>query len=290
MKRRFAAPLLSLVLLTVLTAPAQVAVELKLGQEKFLPGEEFEVAVRVVNNSGQTLQLGAAPDWVRFNVESLDGRSVTPTSEPPVENPFTLDSTKRGTLRVDLAPHFDLRRPGRYRISASVFIREWNRAFPTAPVEFEVVDGTRMWEQEFGVPAAAPGTPPEMRRYALQQANYNRQQLRLFIRVSAADGSVLKLISAGPMISFSHPEPRVDRRSRLHVLYQSGPKTFEYLVVGPDGELELRQTHEYTETRPRLRLDDTGELGITGGARVPRATDLGPAAVAKDDTGKNIAP
>lgn len=279
-----------LVLLMPLAVSAQVAVQVELPQDKFLPGEEFEAAVRIVNNSGQSLQLGASPDWVRFTIETLDGRAVPQRSDPPVENPFTLDSTKRGTLRVDLAPHFDLRRPGRYRISASVAIAEWNRAFTTAAVEFEVVDGTRLWEQEFGVPGSDPGQPPEMRRYALQQANFNRQQLRLFVRVSAADGSVLKLINAGPMISFSHPDPRVDRRSRLHLLYQSGPKTFEYLVIDPDGELKIRQTHEYTDTRPRLRLDDAGDWQVSGGVRVPRATDLGPAAVAKDDTGKQNAP
>jgi hypothetical protein len=220
------------------------------------------------------LRLGEEVDWVKFTVETLDGRVVLQQSEPPVKNPFDFDSSKRATLRVDLAPHFDLRPLGRYRVSATVTVPSWSRQLVTTPVPFEVVEGTRLWEKEFGVPGVEPGQPPEMRKYALQQANYLRSQLRLYLRVSAGDGSVIKLINVGPMISFSHPEPRLDRTSRLHLLYQSGAKSFEYLVVSPAGAIEVRQLYEYSETRPRLRVEENGEFKVFGGARVKRSDDL----------------
>jgi hypothetical protein len=255
-------------------AQAQLSVQVELSQDKLLPGESFNPAVRIVNTSGQTLRLGETPDWIKFSIETMDGRPVPQQTELPAKEAFELESTKRATLRLDLAPHFDLRSPGRYRISATVSVPNWNRQLETKPVEFEVVQGTRLWEQEFGVPSAEPGQPPEMRKYALQQANYLRNQLRLYVRVSAGDGTVIKLINAGQMISFSNPEPRLDRTSRLHLLYQNGAKTFEYLVVTPDGTIAVRQLHEYNETRPRLRVEESGEIKVVGGVRVKRNDDL----------------
>jgi hypothetical protein len=117
--------------------------------------------------------------------------------------------------------------------------------------------------------------------------------LRLYLRVSGSDGNVIKLVNVGPMISFSNPEPRLDKQSRLHLLYQSGAKTFEYLVVSPAGDIEIRQTHEYAETRPRLRLDESGDFKIAGGVRVPRANDLpvvDDEGVVKDDKGTEQKP
>jgi len=290
MKNRLA--VLLLVLASMRPALAQLDVEVVLEQDKFLPGEPFVAAVRLENSSGQMLRLGEEMDWVKFTVETVDGRPAPQRGEPPVKNPFDFDSTKRATLRVDLEPHFDLRPPGRYRISATVTVPSWSRQLVTKPVAFEVVEGTRLWEQEFGVPNTEPGQLPEMRKYALQQANYLRKQLRLYLRVSAEDGSVIKLINVGPMISFSHPEPRLDRTSRLHLLYQSGAKTFEYLVVSPAGAIEVRQLYEYSETRPRLRVEENGEFKIIGGVRVKRAEDLPVepilVPVKKDDKGTEV--
>ena len=243
MNIRLIAP--ALLLVTLLRLNAQLSVEVLLDQDKYLPGETFEVSVRMVNTSGQTLQFGETSDWLKFSIETTDGRPVQPRGEPPVKTPFTLESTKRATFQVDLAPHFDLRPTGRYRISAAVAVPAWGKELTAKPVPFEVVQGTRLWEQEFGVPSTEPGLPPELRRYALQQANYLRNQLRLYVRVSGADGTVIKLINAGPMISFSNPEPRLDKQSRLHLLYQSGAKTFEYLVVSPDGVIEAFESIDH---------------------------------------------
>ena len=76
------------------------------------------------------------------------------------------------------------------------------------------------------------------------------------------------------MIGFGQPEPQLDRQSRLHLLYQNAAKTFAYLLVNPDGEIMVRQTYEYSESRPRLRLDEGGLIVVTGGARKFTREDL----------------
>jgi hypothetical protein len=284
-------PVLAVVLLTaILPARAQIAVEMVLDQEQYLPAEEFLAGVRITNHSGQTLHLGEDTDWVVFSIEKLVGGAVAKLSDPPVQGGFDLESTKRATMRVDLAPCYDLREPGRYAISATVKIKEWNKILTTKSVPFDIIEGTKLWEQTFGVPRPGPaGQPPEVRKYTLQQANYLKNQLRLYLRVSAADGRVLKLMNVGPMISFGQPEPQLDAQNSLHLLYQNGARTFDYRVINPDGEIKVRQTYEYTDTRPRLRLDDNGKIIVVGGTRRLTADDL-PVTTESSTNGTSLKP
>lgn len=277
-------------LASALSALAQLDIEVVLDQEKYLPAEQVVAGIRIVNRSGQTLTLGEDADWAQFTVEKLDMGGIHQATPPPLQGAFTLESGKQATVKVDIAPSYDLRRQGRYVISAIVKIKEWNQSLTTKPAQFEVVEGTKLWEQSFGVPAPAGiARPPEMRKYALQQANYLKNQLRLYCRVSAGDGQVIKMLNVGPMIGFGQPEPQIDSQSRLHILYQYAAKTFSYLIVTPDGEIVLRQSYEYTDTRPRLRLDDFGKIVVTGGMRLMSDNDL-PAPVKVKDEGKVLNP
>lgn len=269
--------LLLAMLIPAVSAFAQVEVEVVMDQDKFLPAEELMAGVRIVNRSGQTLRLGEAADWIKFTIEKDAGGVVHQSGEPPVKGGFDLESASRATVRVDLAPHFGLRQQGRYLITATVKIHGWDKIFTTKPMPVEIVEGTKLWEQEVGVPQ--PGGLPEMRVYTLQQANYLKNQLRLYLRVSDRHGHVIKMIKVGPMVSFGQPVQQIDQQSRLHLLYQISNKRFSYLVVKPDGEIQTRKTFEYSETRPRLLPDDKGEFSVRGGERcispddIPRATE-----------------
>ena len=146
---------------------AQVTVEVTLGQDQFLPGESLPVAARIVNRSGQTLRMGDTEGWLTFSVESREGSIVVKTGDAPVKGEFTLQSSERATRRVDLAPYFNLGRPGRYTIRATVVIKEWNQTITSAPKSFDVVEGAKLWEQEVGLPEL-PGVTnqqPEICKY-----------------------------------------------------------------------------------------------------------------------------
>ena len=255
---------------------AQVSVKVVPDQDQFLPGETLPVAVQISNRSGQTLHLGGEEDWVTFSVESKDGFVVSKSGEVPVKGDFVLDSSKVATKRVDLSPHFELGRPGRYLVTATVRIKEWDREFSGKPAAFDIITGTKLWEQEFGVPLrAGQSGDPEVRKYALQQANYLKRELRLYARVTdASEAKVFRVFSIGPLVSFSRPEPQVDKSSNLHVLCQSGARAFTYSVINPDGELVARQTYDYINSRPRLKVDDAGKIVVVGGLRRPTRDDL----------------
>ncbi len=258
---------------------AQVTVEVKLNQDQFLPGESIPVQVRITNLSGQTLHLGDDSNWLTFDLEARDNFIIPKYSDPPVQGAFDLESSKVAIKRVDLAPCFSVTRPGRYEIIATVRIKDWHTQLSSDPTAFTVIQGAKLWEQTIGVPNPdGKDNPPQIRKYILQQANYLRAQLKLYLRLTDESGSkVYKVFPIGPMVSFSQPEPQVDRYSNLHVLYQNGPHSFSYTVIDPDGNIIARQTYAYVGTRPRLNADSEGRISVFGGARQKMSDDLPPA-------------
>jgi hypothetical protein len=272
-------------LVVAFTVPvrSQVTVEVKLEQEQFLPGESLTAAVRITNRSGQTLRLGEENDWLTFSVESREGAVIAKNAEAAVVGPFTLETSKRAIKRVDLESCFGLTEPGRYSIVATVRIKEWDHQVNSPPTSFNIIEGAKLWEQAFGLPHSHPSqtnATPEVRKYILQQANYLKGQIRLYLRLTdASGGKAFRVLPIGQLVSFSRPDPQIDRFSNLHVLYANGPHSYSYSVFDPDGELLTRETYDYVGTRPRLHPDEEGNVKVAGGVRrAPRneSPDLKP--------------
>ncbi len=258
-------------LASALWVGAQVSVEVALDQTQLLRDESLPVKVRIVNRSGQTLHLGEGKGWLTFTVQNKEGLLVARGSEVPVEGAFELESSSVATRLVELMPYFDLSIPGQYTVTATIQVPQWEREISSRPTPFEIVRGVKIWEEDFGV----PGTPgiPEARKYALQQANYLKE-LTLYVRLTnPSETKVFRVFPIGPLLSFSRPEAQIDRESKLHVLWQTGARSFQYCVVTPDGDLVRRQIHSYTQTRPVLRSRD-GEIVVSGGMRRLSRTDI----------------
>ena len=270
---------LGLWVVALLPVSAQVTVEVTQEQDQFLPAEALPTAVRITNRSGQSLRLGREQDWLTFSVQSHGDEVVPKIADVPVVDEFVLESSKVATKRVDLAPYFSLNHSGRYSVSATVRIKDWNQEITSPPRNFDIIEGARLWEQEIGVPnsTAPANATPEVRKFILQQANYLKAQLRLYLRLTDASGArTFRVFSIGPMASFSHPEPQVDKFSNLHLLYQDGAHTFRYTVVNPDGEIIARRIYDYVDKRPRLQPDMDGKILVTGGVRRITPSDVPP--------------
>lgn len=271
MKKFFAA---ALVFLVVFRAAAQVSLELALNQDEFLPNETIPLAVKVTNVSGQQLHLGADPSWLTFGVETTDGTPVPKNGEVPVVDPFDLESSQMGTKHVDLEPYFQLTRPDRYKVIATMRVKEWGLTVKSDPVFFDIIGGVDLWSQNFGV-AVTNDAPPESRQYALIKANYLQKQLRLYLQVSSNDrGCILKLQPLGTLLSFSQPEEEIGRYSKLHVLWQTGAQTFSYVIVSPDGDVLSRDLYDDFNSRPRLIINEEGDIIVHGGVRRPKPGEI----------------
>ncbi len=273
---------LSLILLSAIAADlhaqvSAVSVDLTLEQEQFLPHEDVRVAVRVTNRSGQPLQLGKENDWVTFTIQARDQYVVKQLGEVPMASEFTLESSKAGIRRANLTPYFDFRQPGRYQIVATVKIPQWDKEVASRPVTFDITTGTPLKELDFGVPSKSTNEAPVMRKYILQQAQYLKD-MRLYLRVTDPTGAnTIRILPIARMVTFSNPEAQVDKASNLHVLHQTGAKAFNYCIINPDGEIVLRQVHDYTNTRPTLKLSDDGKIFVAGG--ILRSSSNGTAAL-----------
>ena len=266
--------ILGLLLVAEGWCPAQVAIELLLDQDQFLRDESLPVKVRVMNRSGRTLHFEGEKDWLTFSIESRDGFLIAQRGELAVPGEFSLDSSQSASRTVDLMPYFDLSKPGRYIVSATLRVKAWNEELSSKPRNFDIVRGTKIWEQEFGVPSS--GGPPEVRKYALQKATYLKQ-LKLYVRLTDLnEHKVFRVVPIGPMVSFGQPEALVDKASNLHVLVQTGARSFIYTTTSPDGEILARQTHDYAQTRPVLRTGENGRILISGGVRRVTSDDHPP--------------
>lgn len=269
-------PIFTVVFLAFQLSAQVIRVEVKLDQEQFLPGETLPVTVRVFNNSGQTLHLGSDAAWLTFNIVSEDDNAaVIKTGEPDVIKSFELNSSEVATKHLDIAPYYQLKRPGRYRLVATVHIGQWGSDEASAPKEFDIIDGAELWSRDFGVPSSQTGRPPEVRKYVLEEANYLRQQLRMYVLVTdQSRRQVFKVKQIGPMVSFSQPEVQLDRNSNLHVLYQSGAQTFVYSVVNPDGNIQKQDAYDLLDTHPHLGFNSDGDIQVVGGVRRVKPGEL----------------
>ena len=259
-------------------ALAQVTAEIVFEQDLFLRSESLPLRVRINNFSGQPLVFGNIPEWLTFMVENRDGIVLRKLSDIPMPKPFTVESSKSVSLRVDLMPHFKLSEQGHYSVHAQIKIPQIEREIRTDPKGFDIISGTTLWEREVGLPGAKP---PIVRKFALQKAMFIKQ-IRLSVRVTDANETeVFRVVPLGVLLSFSEPEALVDNASQLHVLFQSGPKSFLYTIVTAEGDLIIRQTWDYANTRPRLQSADDGRVIVAGGARRILLSDLPPPRVAE---------
>lgn len=257
----------------------QVKVSVILDQQQFLPGEDVPVKVRIINHSGQTLFFGENNQWLRVSIQAQDSFVVRNTGDVPVRGVFELPPSKMATKELNIAPYFDLNRPGRYEVVATVRIEEWNQTITSMPASFDVISGSKLWERTFGVPDPMHSDgPPVVRKYLLQQANHLRTQVVLYVRITdAAEEHTIKVIPIGPMVSFSEPRAVLDGDSNLHVLYQSGPQVFTYFEINPNGMTLQQERYEYSGTRPRLFAAEDGAVTVKGGVKVPKAPSPPPA-------------
>src|SRR5580658_5238651 len=274
------------ILLVLLSAGARfaqaqlngVTAELKLVQDQYLPDEELQLKVVIANRSGQPVVLGLDNQWITFSVVGEHEYVVPKQGEMPVQGPFTLPSGQVLSRAFNPTPYFGFRQPGRYTLGATIKIVQWKQEIDCKPVSFTVSQGVplpNLGDMTFGVPPP-PGVTnvlPEVRRYSLLKLS-DLDELKLYFRLTDKNGRTLRVFPLARMLSFSDPEAQIDRANNLHALLQTGPRTFSYFVLDPNGNLLARQFHEYSRTRPTLKSNDDGEVFVGGGRRLLTWDDI----------------
>jgi hypothetical protein len=260
----------------VVSAQAQVNVEVVMSQAQYLPSEAIQIIVRVENRSGKTIHFGNE-EWLKISMEGLNGYVVTKQGDPAIGHDFDVGNGATAVARMDLEPNFAITKNGRYNVVATVELKDWDAAVSSAPKGFDVIQGFKLWEKEFGVPedtAHANNGQPEVRKYILQKATYLKH-LRLYFRLTdATESQVYRVYPIGPMVSFTSPQTELDGQNNLHVLYEEGSRTYSYTEFNPNGELVVRQTYAYVAGPPRLKMDQAGKVLVSGAARRISSDDV----------------
>ena len=264
----------------LLSLQAQVTVEIDLDQTQFIRNEAIPVTVRISNRAGKPLKIGESPDWLTFNVESRDGKTLSPGQDVFAGGNFDLASAGTVTKVIDIGPAYDLTHPGTYKLTAVARFPSLGAIASSATLSFDVVRGTSLWEEVCGVPDTAGA--PQFIRYSLLQS-YRGKELKLYLRVAEEpESAVARVIQLGSVVSFAKPEKFIDPRSHLHILYQSGARTYDYFEVTTQAAIVTRKSYESSASRPHLKVTEDGKVGIFGGLlRGPQpapATNAPPAA------------
>jgi hypothetical protein len=82
-----------------------------------------------------------------------------------------------------------------------------------------------------------------------------------------SESQVFKVTTLGQMVSFSDPDAKVDRTSQLHVLWQAGAQVFNYALINANGEVVRQEVYNNAGSRPRLVVNEQGEVAVAGGTR-----------------------
>lgn len=244
-------------------------------QDQFIPGEPIVIEVRITNVSGAPLRFGVDRDWISIEVKGLRGETVTRIAEVSAPGAVVIQNAETQSRKIDITPFFDLTRTGQYRVVAHVKVRETGEFEMSAKDKrFEILKGTRVWEQAFGVQGGSDPALPDARKFALIRSS-NPKKMRLYLRLTDIDEkNIFKVLTLGQALTFNQVEAKLDRMGLLHVLHQTGSKSFTYHVISPDADLVMRHTYDYEGTRPMLKGDGEGRVAVTGGLRKPSASDL----------------
>ncbi len=258
--------LLAAILLSALTANAQLQVDISMKRNLFIAYEPILVTVTITNLSGNELTLSDSghKNWFGLQLETLDGRPIPPVNGEYSNAPVELGPQQKISRTVNLAPLFPIGEFGGYRLKANVFSQSNNRFFASPSLNFEVTDGKVLWQKAVGVPDGSPGAGSTRTITLLSHRLSQTTQLYLRIEDKQA-GIVYCTHQLGRFLNFGNPNILLDTQNRVHILQNTAPKAFIYSKIGLNGEVLDRKSYNELSSRPELRRGSDGSVLILGG-------------------------
>jgi hypothetical protein len=256
--------------------PQGLNVRLLTDHAEYLPNESLMVGVSIENFSGTPVVLGQHPAWIQFLIQDIQGRPVVRSGNPPAGEVFVVPNAAATTRWIDLAPYFNVRKPGTYSVTAKVNVRQWKQDVRAKPQKIQVVGGIVLAARKYGVPNVLQhDAPPEIRAFKLLRKRDNGRLL-LYLRVAEEnDYTVYNVQQLGPMVQLFPPEYQFDAEGRIHVFFRSGARTYMYCAADAQGQLRKRQTYgTYLGKRPAMLFNKKDVLEIRGGRRIFARSDF----------------
>ncbi|MEP6956934.1 MAG: hypothetical protein ABI883_08915, partial [Chthoniobacterales bacterium] len=217
------------------------------------------------NLAGRDIELADAngEQWFGFEVTANEGRLLAPARRLG-EEPLLIPAGQTVTRKINLTPVFPMQDFGPYHVRANVYFGDLNKFFYSNRKVVQVGDARSIWQRTVGVPDGMPGAGGE-RTYSLL-SNRFPDHTKLYVRVEDRSTAIVySTFPIGRAIAFGEPQAELDRSNQLHVLHCAGPRTWAYSQIGLNGQLLARSTFLETKTRPTLRRQADGGIGVRGG-------------------------
>ncbi len=170
----------------------------------YLPNESLLIGVSIENFSGQPVVFGQHREWIRFLILDIKGHPVERNGNPPPGEIFIVPNASSATRWIDLAPYFNVRRPGAYFVTAKISVRQWSLNVQAEPRKIQVVGGLELAARKFGVPNHEQrDAPPEVRVFKLLRKRDNGRLL-LYLRVAEENDYIVYKVQQLNLLTFQH--------------------------------------------------------------------------------------
>lgn len=237
---------------------AQVDVRLETPRQSYLQYASIPLKVRIRNLGADSVLLknSGGKLWLDLVVQSGDGLLIPPEKEfsPPE---MTVRPGENRGVDLDLTPYYLVRRPGVYRVRASIRTPS-GEALLTDPLQVLVGIGETVWQ----VPR---GEGREQRVFSLVKF-FEDPGIGLYLRVEVPQKNlVYPSRRLGPFLPLTKPVGEFDEKNHLHLLYPITSGSYRWTVVNQDGDLLREEERLETLEKPVLVKGEDGAVDVRGG-------------------------
>ena len=235
-------------------ASAQIEITWKLLHNRTVLMEPVRATVRIVNYSGQTLDLTPRGNArLVFEVEDQPTSTVAGTGQPLVQQAVIIPSSETREVEVNLLDGYRIVKGQSYMLTPVLEFAEVR--FAGERLSLEVQPGLELIQREYGMRSAG-----DARTVSLRLIHRDGGDRVLFRIDNPVSGYCLGVYELGRMIRYFVPRLEQDRDRAFHVLHQSGPDRFVHSVFDFDGA--PRETTFYSAEASGLRLQRTEDGGV----------------------------
>ncbi|NMA44036.1 MAG: hypothetical protein GX946_11745 [Oligosphaeraceae bacterium] len=265
-------------LLLGLKSGAQVTMQLKAENARYLRYEIINLRLIINNSSGNTLifsdQEGAGGGRLFFAVNEHSGkvaRAIDAQANPIAD--LILAPGESRELQISINMLHDMQKEGVYSITAYLNHSRLPRTHLSNTINVEVIEGSRILERSVGLPSqSSSDIIKSMRLILLLFPDVNE---KLYCLRAEDDEHIYAVHRLGPYIAGTTPQMDIDGSSSVHVLIQVRPRLYSYLIYSFVGSnLQLRQQRYYVPEGGTPSLSkQTGYLHISHARLANEGTD-----------------
>ena len=240
-------------------AQAQIEITWKLLHNRTVLMEPVKAAIRIVNYSGQTLDLTPRGNArLLFEVEDQPTSVVAGTGQPLVRQAVIIPSGETREVEVNLLDAYRIVKGQSYMLKP---VLEFDGVrFAGERLSLEVQPGLELIQREYGMRSAGAA-----RTVSLRLIHRDKGDRVLFRIDNPVTGYCLGVYELGQMIRYFEPRLEQDRDRAFHVLHQSGPDRFVHSVFDFDGAPRETMYYSSEASGIQLKRGEDGSVQVQGG-------------------------